>query len=155
MRIVGGVRHHFVTRLPEWLLACEMMIEGLQLVRTGKTFGSAHAYKVIAAMVREEPWGWLGVCVAAAWLVALFLNGTFVAFRRVSPWARSLSALVAALYWGVWTITMAIASPVGTGFINHAGYSALAAAYSIIVMREVGVADERARKCRSRKLRIG
>lgn len=152
MRLIGGVRSHFITRGAEWILAWGMVVEGAQLVRTGDTFKSTHAYAVMASMVSEGPWGFLGIAIGAAWLVALLLNGTFISFGRISPWVRSLAAFVSAFYWGVYTIAMAFSNPIGTGTIDHAILATLTAFYSIIIAREVGAADKRAKIWRRRNL---
>ncbi len=150
LRIATGVRSHFVTRLPEWLLAGQMGLFGWQLLRTGRTFGSSPTYRTMAALFTETAWGGVALAISLVWLLALILNGSFRPFARWSRWVRSMSALAASVFWTAASASMFAANPVSTGVTNNAGFAAMAFVVSLITAREVGAADREARHAAAR-----
>lgn len=151
MRLHRGVTRYFRSRWPEWCLAAILLGQALQLL-SAREIASNRVYRVLASMVHESTLASVAFSLSITWLVALVLNGTFVAFRRVSPWVRAVVALVSAGYWGVWSIMLYQATgPVtSVSYINHAGLSAMALLCFLMSAREVAVADERAASCRNR-----
>ena len=145
LRIARGVRSHFITRLPEWLLAGQMGMFGWQLLRTGDTFASSSTYSVMARLFSESLWGGAALGISLFWLLSLIFNGSFEWFARWSRWVRSLSALAASAFWSAAAISMFEANPISTGVTNNAGFAAMAFIVSLITAREVGAADKRAR----------
>ena len=150
LRIATGVRSHFVTRLPEWLLAGQMGLFGWQLLRTGRTFASSPTYRIMARLCSETAWGGIALGISLFWLLSLILNGSFRWFARWSHWVRSVSALVAFCFWSAAAASMFQANPVSTGVINNAGFAAMAFIVSLITAREVGAADREARHAAAR-----
>ncbi len=150
LRIATGVRSHFVTRLPEWLLAGQMGLFGWQLLRTGRTFLSSPTYSTMAALFTETTWGAVALFISLVWLVALLLNGSFRWFARWSRWVRSLAALAASGFWPAAAASMFEANPSSTGVTNNAGFAVMAFAVSLITAREVGAADREARHAAAR-----
>ncbi len=155
-RLALGIREHFSTRFPEWTLAAVMLVQGVQLLRSD-VLNSTKAYVPLQQVGTNELFGWTSIAVAAVWLVALFLNGTFTWFRRISPWVRSLAAFGSGVYWSVWATGLQIGNPAGTAAINYAGLAALATVYAVMTAREVGYVDKEAKLCshRSRQLSGG
>ena len=144
-RIAHGVRSHFIHRLPEWLLAGQIGMMGMQLLRVGSTFGSSPTWRVIARVISEDAFGSLALGISLFWLISLILNGTFWWFAGWSRWVRSLSAFLATGFWSVTAIGLYQASPYSTGVTNNAGFAVMSFVVSLITAREVGAADKRAR----------
>lgn len=150
-RMVGGVARPFRLRWPEWALVGTLLAQACQLL-SAHDLSANRIYRILASMVHESTLGRVALVVALLWLLALVLNGTFVAFRRISPWARAALALFASGYWGVWSVTLWQATgPVNSvSYINHAALAVMAAICTLMSAREVAFADERA-ACRSRR----
>lgn len=142
-RLAQGVKSHFITRLPEWLLAGQIGLAGLQLLRSDDTFLRGNAYRVIAQFVSEVEWGGAALCISLFWLTALILNGTFEWFARWSRWIRSLSAFIAAGFWSLSVVGTFEANSLNPAPINNLGYAVMAFLVSLITAREVGAADRK------------
>ena len=151
MRLWRGVLGHWHTRWPEWGFAGIIFGEAV-LLRAYDTLDSQPVYQTLRSMVSNDTLSTAGFCISISWAVALALNGTFIRFRRISPWIRAVFGMAASCYWGLWAYTMHISNPVGGGWLDHAGLSVMAAVCSLMTAGDVAVADERASACRQRKL---
>ncbi len=150
LRIARGVRSHFVVRLPEWLLAGQMGLLGMQYLRSNVLFASSKTYAVIASLVSESVWGSAALGISLFWLVALIFNGTFAWFARCSKWLRSLSAFLAAGFWSLSAVGLYEANPLSPAYLNSAGYAVMAFVVSLITAREVGRADKKVKDAAAR-----
>lgn len=152
IRIAGGVRSHFVTRMHEWGFSAGLFAIGLVLVTVGDVFRAAPGYRLLATWVSEILWGRIALGISSVWLAALIINGTFKTFRRWSPWARSLCALMASAFWAVDATAIFLAKPLSPmGMLCNAilAYSALAS--SLVSAREVGVIEGNVQRCSRRQ----
>ena len=144
-RLAQGVKSHFVTRLPEWLLAGQIGLTGLQFLRSNDAFERGISYRVIARFVTETTWGLIALSISLFWLTALILNGSFKWFVRWSRWVRTLSAFVAAGFWSISVVGTYEANWLSPAVVNNLGYAVLAFLVSLITAREVGAADRKAK----------
>ena len=142
IRLVDGVRSHFVYRMPEWMLSGLLGLLGMQFLRSNDIFANSKTYSFIAHFVSETVWGSCALAISLCWLVALFLNGTFIWFSRWSKWIRSLSAFAASGFWSLSALGIYEAAPQSPATINNAGYAVMAFIVSLITAREVGRADK-------------
>ena len=150
LRLVDGVRSHFVYRMPEWMLSGLLGLLGMQFLRSGDLFATSRTYSVIAHLVSETVWGSSALGISFFWLVALVLNGTFAWFVRWSKWVRSLSAFAASGFWSLSALGLYEANPHSPAWINNAGYAVMAFIVSLITAREVGRADKKVRDAATR-----
>lgn len=106
-RLAAGIKDHFRSRFWEWLMSGMLGWAGIVILRPDDAFLHSQAYAVMKLMASENTWGLLFVVVAAVRGAALFLNGTFAAFRRFSPLVRAAASGLSAFAWafiamGLW-----------------------------------------------------
>ena len=106
-RILTGVKAHFRSRFWEWLLTGILAWVGFVILGPDDVFTQSQAYAVMRRIASEDTWGLVFVLIAAARAAALFLNGTFAAFRRFSPLVRAGASGLSGLAWsfiamGLW-----------------------------------------------------
>jgi len=106
-RLVIGVKNHFRSRFWEWLLTGMLAWVGFVILGPDDVFSQSQAYAVMRTLAPEDTWGLIIVVVAGARGAALFLNGTFAAFRRFSPLVRAVASGLSGFAWsfiamGLW-----------------------------------------------------
>jgi hypothetical protein len=99
-RIIHGVTAHIIVRIHEWILGACFLAMGVRLFFVAET--QFHQASVMAALGRILPpacWAYILAIVGGLRLAALLLNGTFQAFQKISPLARSVLAFISAIIW--------------------------------------------------------
>lgn len=109
VRLYLGIHDHFPARRSEWVLAGIMVAWGWILLKPTSAFGAHPSWAQMAAIMSEEAWGWLAVCVGSFRLLALIINGTFARtwYGRWSPHVRALASFLTCFIWfqisfGLW-----------------------------------------------------
>lgn len=106
-RLAAGIKDHFRARFWEWLMCGMLAWAGVVILRPDDAFLHSQAYAVMKLMAPENTWGMIFVVVALVRGTALFLNGTFAAFRRFSPLVRAGASGLSGFAWafiamGLW-----------------------------------------------------
>lgn len=104
-----SIKHRFVPRKTEWILAWIMMMCGIVLLHPYETF-DLPSYILFKSVMPEIFWGVLITFIGASRLVGLLINGTM---RRVTPWIRATSAAFAFFFWLGITFALAFSGTVG------------------------------------------
>lgn len=151
VKIVSGVRSHFVRRLPEWLLAAHIGAWGCSVAHSPHLFESSRSFAVMATIASERTWGAIALSLSLFWFLALFLNGTFRWFAQWSRWIRSLSAFVTSGFWITATLGFLASNPSSPAAVNTGFYALIAFSVSLITAREVGAAGAKVKHGAARK----
>lgn len=141
LRFATGIRSHFVTRLPEWILSTGLLVQSFNLLRRGDSFSTSPVYRLLAKYVSDNTWGWIAFTISVVWLLSLAINGSFRSSRRWTPWVRSIAAMSAGAYWITNTLAVAAIASTNPGVVNNMTLGAAAIAFSILIAREVGRTD--------------
>ena len=117
VRLYLGIHDHFPALRSEWVLAGIMIAWGWLLLAPGPAFAGNPEWTQMAAMMREETWGWLAIATGAFRLLVLIINGTFSRtwYGRWSPHVRGLASFLICFIWfqisfGLWASDAATTS---------------------------------------------
>lgn len=138
IRLFHGVATHFERRLQEWGLAGWMCTVGWIFLHAEDHFQSMPAYGLMRRLVSEQRWGWISLAIGAMWLAALTLNGTFIPFRKFSPWFRGAMSLATATYCILTAIESVGSNPRGVNWADNVCFAILAIASLLFIGREIG-----------------
>lgn len=140
-RVVRDAKHHFIVRFQEWAGTFMLAQFGFALLRPGFSFSLSPSYSVMASFATERTWATCLLTVAGLRFVALVLNGTFRAFRRLSPYVRSFAAFSTAFAWSAVTFGMLYGNAPVTGSGTYGTLAVCDFLFGMIVAGEAAIAE--------------
>ena len=98
VRVVRGSTHNFALRVGDWLLASTLASLGFILSQDPAAVDGNPAYDLMQRIAPTANFGFVCMAVGFVRLTALFINGTFRAFR-FSPHVRFMMSMVSIFVW--------------------------------------------------------
>lgn len=93
--VIMSIKHRFIPRKLEWVLAWITMMLGIVFLLPYETFEGS-GYVIFQALMSESMWGALFFLLGAFRLIGLIING---AMKTVTPWIRAFSAGIGFFLW--------------------------------------------------------
>ena len=140
--VAGGIKDHFERRFPEWVATYVLMQAGIVLLRPGDTFTASPGYDVMRHLASEEAWGWALLSVSLVRFAALVVNGTFRPFRRISPYVRSVTAVMSAFVWDCVALALLLANTMSFGGGVYSGLMVSDFILAVLIAGEAGAAEK-------------
>jgi len=98
VRIVTGIRKHWVIRASEWVMLYPAIGLGLVLTYQEDLFQVSRSFGPLSRWADQSTWAIIVLAVAMTRLVALTVNGTFDGFRY-SPHMRLIACIAGIFFW--------------------------------------------------------
>lgn len=88
--------YSFRDRAPEWVLSAGLLLWGIMIALTPDLFSIAKIYTPLLALLSQQTWAILTICVGALRLVSLTINGLW----RPTAHFRAMGAAAGSVLWG-------------------------------------------------------
>ncbi len=109
VRLAQGVTSHFPMRALEWIMLWPAFFMGVVLLLQTDMFALSPSFTQLGRWAGESLWAVVVLSVCMIRLFALFINGTFDAFK-FSPHLRMFASVVALFFWAQFCLGFLIAA---------------------------------------------